>query len=100
MNPFNCSVVSDNIVKHRINSKYSDKWDTDRTAHAYIISNSGARLLLEYFYSLETITFPFDDLMLNFFLENDIPVYNSVPLLCHSPIVGDSDIRQSKTRSN
>ena len=97
MNKFNCSAVSEHIVKHKIHSNLSDQCDTDRTAHAYIISNSGARVLLEYFYSLETITFPFDDLMLNFFLKNNIPVYNSLPLLCHSPIIGDSDIRHPKT---
>jgi len=32
--------------------------------------------------------------MINNFIKYNIPVYNSVPLLCHSPMDGDSDIRK------
>jgi GR25 family glycosyltransferase involved in LPS biosynthesis len=89
----NSSIVSDNIIKHKINGDSIDNYDTDRTAHAYIVSNIGARKLLDYFYSLKVINNPIDDLMLNYFIKNNIPIYNSFPLLCHSPMVGDSDIR-------
>jgi GR25 family glycosyltransferase involved in LPS biosynthesis len=89
----NCLKVTTNIVKHSTGTGLCRGWDIDRTAHAYIISNTGAKKFLDYCNSMETIERPIDDLILHFFLENKIPVYNSMPLLCHSPLVGDSDIR-------
>jgi glycosyl transferase family 25 len=95
MKEANSSKVTDHIVQHVIRSKVHDGWDIDRTAHAYIVSSEAAKMLLEYFNSLTLITRPIDELMLHYFLENKIPIYNSMPLLCHSPMVGDSDIRGS-----
>jgi GR25 family glycosyltransferase involved in LPS biosynthesis len=96
MKQHNCSIVTENIVKHKSIMKSKDPWDTDRTAHAYILSNQGARVLLEYFNSLSTITRPIDDLMVNYCIEKQIPIYNSQPLLCYSALRGDSDIRHSR----
>lgn len=96
MKAINSSIVTENIVKHNHHRIKGEGWDIDRTAHAYIVSNEGARLLLDYFNSLKIITKPVDDLMLNYFLEQNISIYNSMPLLCHSPLVGDSDIRHSR----
>jgi len=95
MKDINCSKITENIVMHKL-TREKDPWDTDRTAHAYILSNQGAKILLEYFDSQTTITRPIDDLMLNYFLKENLPIYNSQPLLCHSPLKGDSDIRHSR----
>lgn len=84
--------VTEHIAKHRV-SKWSP-WDHDRTTHAYLVSLEGAATLLNAFRATTSpIQIPVDYWILQTFLSLYQPIYNSVPLLCHSPLVGDSDIR-------
>jgi GR25 family glycosyltransferase involved in LPS biosynthesis len=89
------TMVTSNIIKHNIVNKnwVGSSMDKDRTMHAYIISFNLAKLCLDTFNSSKFIKNAVDAWILNVSLENSITVYNSYPLLCHSPIQGDSDIR-------
>ena len=64
----------------------------ERTTHAYIISLDVAKLFIQTFYANQ------DQEAVDYFMvctlkQNGIPMYHTVPLLCHSPMVSDSDIR-------
>ena len=92
MKPSSIIKVSDYIVQHNVADWYNH--DHDRTTHGYIISNRGAKFLLDRFEKgnigpRDAIDF----WMMNSFMEKDINIYSSNPLLCWSPISGDSDIR-------
>jgi len=82
--------VSQNIVKH---IKPFEGDVDDRTTHAYIVSYKMAGLLVNTFYSLQNISIPIDHWILNMCMQNSIDIYNSNPLLCHSPAIGNSDVR-------
>ena len=86
----NCTEVSKSIVKH---ASFNNPLDSDRTTHAYIISNKMAKFFIDKYNETLCIKHPVDDWILNLLAVNSIPIYNAQPLLCHSPIVGDSDIR-------
>jgi len=92
MKPTSITPVSDNICQHNTTDWYN--LDHDRTTHGYIISNLGAKFLLDKFLNT-TIDKQgaIDFWLMNTFLNNNIKVYSSVPLICWSPITGDSDIR-------
>jgi glycosyl transferase family 25 len=64
----------------------------ERTTHGYIITLKLAKLFLEIFNNTPEPD-AIDQFMIQKLKALDIPVYNSIPLLCHSPMVGDSDIR-------
>jgi glycosyl transferase family 25 len=64
----------------------------ERTTHSYIITLKLAKLLIEIFNNCSRPG-QLDHFMIQKLKALDIPVYNSIPLLCHSPMVGDSDIR-------
>ena len=87
--------VTEHIAKHRVSQ--TRPWqplEHDRTTHAYLISLEGAASLLEAFrINTKPIQIPVDYWILQTFFSLYQPIYNSVPLLCHSPLVGDSDIR-------
>jgi GR25 family glycosyltransferase involved in LPS biosynthesis len=87
--------VSDNIVKHRIenNRILGIDCDTDRTTHAYIVSNSFATKFTEEFYKTIRHSKAIDSYLLSFCNTHNFTVYNAYPLLCHSPRISDSDIR-------
>ena len=89
-----CDKITANIVKHKVmNNKYIGKpIDFHRTTHAYLISNNMANIFLNTFHSTKVHT-QIDHWILDVCKNNSIPVYNTQPLLCHSPIVHDSDIR-------
>uniref|UniRef100_A0A6C0DKH7 Glycosyl transferase family 25 domain-containing protein n=1 Tax=viral metagenome TaxID=1070528 RepID=A0A6C0DKH7_9ZZZZ len=89
------TMVSNNIIRHNTTNKQwlGSNMDKDRTMHAYIISFNLAKKCLDTFHSSKLIRNAVDSWILNLCLENSIDVYNSYPLLCHSPIQGDSDIR-------
>ena len=86
-----CSKMSDTIVKHG-----SVPWiggDMDRTLHAYIISKDMAQLCINEFYRSVIINQAVDSWILAVCRKYSLPIYNMYPLLCHSPLKGDSDIR-------
>jgi GR25 family glycosyltransferase involved in LPS biosynthesis len=94
MSSKNCTQVSEHIIQHTKSYTYQDRLDLDRTLHAYIISNAGARLLLNSFHHYWTIVNDAIDLwMLQTFLACGTPIYSAQPLLCYSPNNGNSDIR-------
>ena len=95
MNPISATKVTEHIAKHRVSqTRRWSAWDHDRTTHAYLISLEGAATLLEAFRATTNpIQIPVDYWILQVFLSLHIPIYNSTPLLCHSPLVSDSDIR-------
>lgn len=87
----NCSNISDIIVKHNIG--YSCGHDMDRTLHAYIISNELAQLCIKEFYGSINIKEAIDSWILKVCTNNSIEIYSTYPLLCHSPLISNSDIR-------
>jgi GR25 family glycosyltransferase involved in LPS biosynthesis len=89
------TMVTSNIIKHNIPDKLwiGSSMDKDRTMHAYIISFNLAKLCLDNYYLPRFIKNAVDAWILDVCLSNSIKIYNSYPLLCHSPIQGDSDIR-------
>jgi len=87
--------VSENIVKHRIenNRILGVSWDIDRTTHSYIVSNAFVTRFTGEFYKTMRLFQAIDSYLLSFSKENGFTIYNSYPLLCHSPMISDSDIR-------
>jgi len=79
-----------NVVQSNFN-KFNGVYH-DRTAHGYIINIRIAKLLIEIFNNTQDPD-EVDHFIIRKLRSLEIPVYNSVPLLCYSPIVGDSDIR-------
>lgn len=91
----NCIHVTDKIVKYDYSRNWNG-WDCDRTTHAYIISKKGCQLLLDnYNETLKNNLYfgPVDHWILNVLIKNKKDVHHSYPLLCHVPIISDSDIR-------
>lgn len=84
--------VSRNIVKYNFDKPWNGP-SMDRTMHAYIISNSAAKQLVEEFASLDSMDVPIDHWAIRHFTKGTKQIYSSSPLLCHSPMVSDSDIR-------
>ena len=64
----------------------------DRTLIGYILSNRGARLLLE-LYEKENEIDACDVFVINTLMKLKIPIYSTNPLICWNPFVWDSDIR-------
>ena len=89
------TMVSDNIVKHHIenNRLLGKSCDIDRTTHAYIVSNAFATRFTEEFYKTMRHCQAIDSYLLAFSKVQGFTIYNSYPLLCHSPMRSDSDIR-------
>lgn len=87
--------ISDTIVKHRIeNNRILGLPDhTDRTTHAYIVSNVFATKFTGEFYKTLYHSQAIDSYLQAFFIKHGFTMYNSYPLLCHSPMISDSDIR-------
>jgi GR25 family glycosyltransferase involved in LPS biosynthesis len=85
----NCLKISDNLVKHINNN---DRSNLDRTTHSYIISKYTAGFLLDIFYNSK-INIPIDHWLIETFNKFNYSIYSSQPLLCYSPLIGDSDIR-------
>ena len=78
------------IIKH---DKSSKSRDLDRTTHAYIIYKQCALKLLNEFNKASIITNHFDHWIIKILRKNNIDIHSTLPLLCHSPLVNDSDIR-------
>ena len=86
--------ISECIVRHDIKGKtWISGKNTDRTMHAYVISYRLCKLLLHIFNNSPIISCTIDDWILKECAKYDIPIYNAQPLLCHSPLISNSDIR-------
>ena len=91
----NCIKVTDKIVKYDYNKNWNEL-DCDRTTHAYIISKECCELLLNNFNKILKTTQrfpPVDHFIMNILRLNKKNIYHSYPLLCHSELISDSDIR-------
>lgn len=85
--------ITDVLVKHDLSKRWNPM-DCDRGTFAYIISYNCAKILLESFDKIFNGTDPVDYYIMRCVLGNRIDIYNSKPLLCHSPAASpDSDIR-------
>lgn len=94
MKPENYIKKTDHIVQSNIQNGHVDlhkKPDIDRTTHSYIITREGAKFLLDKFERLSRIDKPIDHWLIET-LPN-VSVYHSYPLLCHSPLFSDSDVK-------
>jgi GR25 family glycosyltransferase involved in LPS biosynthesis len=86
--------ISENVIQHKnITEEYY--YDFCRTTHSYILSKKTAKLLIRKFDESEIVTTALDHWMLQNlnYLNSNIKIYESMPLLCHSPFISDSDIR-------
>ncbi len=82
---------------------YNKKWnayDCERTTHSYIINKNCCDLFIKDFnrriesYYSKKFSFPPVDLYMTHILRlNKKDIYHTYPLLCHSEIDSDSDIR-------
>lgn len=87
-----CTAVTDRVCVH----DYSVPWDgmdMDRTTHAYVISKAHASRMVSQLESGFDGTTPVDHLLTRALLSTQTPIYNTRPLLCYSPVDGESDIR-------
>jgi glycosyl transferase family 25 len=92
MKPMYSKTINNYIVEHK--DMIVCGIEQDRTLHAYIISNKGAKLALDTFNNIKKFTGPpIDHWIIDLFNNNKIKIYSSYPLLCHSPMIHDSDIR-------
>jgi GR25 family glycosyltransferase involved in LPS biosynthesis len=88
-----CTVVNvDGLCVHDYKAKW-DGLDMDRTTHAYVISKAHALVMVEQLESGFDGTTPVDHLLTRTLESSQTPIYNTRPLLCHSPMNGASDIR-------
>jgi glycosyl transferase family 25 len=86
-----CSSISEHIVKHDDTDWIGE--DMDRTLHAYIISRDLAQICINELYRSNTIDEAIDSWIIKICKKYLLPIYNAQPLLCHSPLISNSDIR-------
>jgi GR25 family glycosyltransferase involved in LPS biosynthesis len=93
----NCINVKENIVKY----DYNKEWigiDCDRTTHSYIISKKCCDFYLKKFNEcIEDPNYvfpPVDHWMMKMLRSEKKNIFHTYPLLCHSGINSDSDIRR------
>ena len=85
--------VTDVLIKHDLSKRWNPM-DCDRTLHGYILTKNCARILLESFDKMFNGTDPADYYVIRCVLQNNMDIYSSRPLICHSEAVAaDSDIR-------
>jgi len=70
-----------------------NKENQNRTSQCYMISARGAQLFLDFFKMNPEQLFPYDFWYFLVAQQCNMTMYNANPLLCHSALVGDSDIR-------
>jgi GR25 family glycosyltransferase involved in LPS biosynthesis len=87
--------ITENIVAHTNIDWYNRDWGNhDRGAFAYLISYSLAEYFIKYFESNMHLDNAVDHFMVRICMDNNIPIYNTYPLLCYAePVTKDSDIR-------
>lgn len=90
----NCCKINDFLVKEELKGKKYDGWDCDRTTQAYIIHKDCAKLLLDNIANSKIFRYrPVDHYILQVLRFYKKDIFSSYPLLCYSPLKGDSDIR-------
>jgi glycosyl transferase family 25 len=87
--------VTENIVAHnKVEWGNRNQDNHDRCTHGYIISQSLARKFVGFFENNVDLGLPVDHWMVKMSMNNEISIYNSYPLLCHSAACSpESDIR-------
>jgi GR25 family glycosyltransferase involved in LPS biosynthesis len=87
--------ITENIVAHTNVDWYNRDWGNhDRGAFAYLISYSLAEYFIKYFESNMHLDNAVDHFMVRICMDNNIPIYNTYPLLCYAEMATkDSDIR-------
>jgi glycosyl transferase family 25 len=90
-----CSKITENIVAHKcVNWISRDRREHDRCNHGYIISQELAKEFITHFENNLNLVFAIDNWMVKVCINNNIPIYNSYPLLCYVPWFSDSDIQR------
>jgi len=82
--------VSDKIYKHN-DANWNNRLH-ERTTHCYILSYELAKFLISLF-EIQYHPQPVDQFIIHNLKALKIPVHSTFPLMCWSPLVGDSDIR-------
>jgi len=87
--------ITENIVAHTNVDWYNrDCGNHDRGTYAYIISYSVAEYFIKYFEENVHLDNAVDHFMVRICMNNNIPIYNTYPLLCYAEMATkDSDIR-------
>ena len=87
--------ISEHIVAHtNVNWHNRNYHNHDRCNFGYIISYSLAKYFIDCFESNIHLNFAIDNWMLKICMDNNIPIYNTYPLLCYSNgWSNESDIR-------
>jgi GR25 family glycosyltransferase involved in LPS biosynthesis len=93
-----CIKITENIVQHNISNWHSRNWDNhDRGTYGYIISKELASKFINFSennYNFNSNLPAIDHWIIKTCVDNNIPIYNSYPLLCFSDINSEqSDIR-------
>ena len=89
---------SESISQHKLekdvklDSLETVMWSA-RTTHGYIIFKNTAKKIYDIFTKLPNIDSAIDHWMLLILINNNIDVYDTIPLLCYCPFINDSDIR-------
>jgi len=74
-------------------SVHNTERSVSSNTHAYIIYKHTALILLNEFNKASIIQKPIDNWIFTILADNNVDVHSTLPLLCHSPLIGDSDIR-------
>jgi GR25 family glycosyltransferase involved in LPS biosynthesis len=85
--------ITDNIYEHDYSKPSFVYTDFERTTHAYIITRQCAQKLLYVFSRGIIIHYPVDNWIGRVCQRLNIDVFSTNPLLCHSPVNSESDIR-------
>jgi GR25 family glycosyltransferase involved in LPS biosynthesis/glycosyltransferase involved in cell wall biosynthesis len=88
----NATIATDSVRVHDYGASW-DGVDMDRTTHAYVISKAHAAHMVAHLESGFDGKTPVDHVLTRELLSRNTPIYNTYPLLCYSPINGESDIR-------
>jgi len=85
----------DEHIKNNSNDYNINIAKYERTTHSYVISNKFAKIILNEFYTIlnNIMNKPIDNFIIHTLYKYNCNVYNSIPLLCHSPFISNSDIR-------
>jgi glycosyl transferase family 25 len=89
--PEHMKLVNEKVYQHI----HENQWNMrihERTTHGYIITSKLARFLIHLF-EISEKNEEVDHHMIHTFRGLNLPYHSTLPLVCWSPMVGDSDIR-------